>query len=88
MDEEFVRIDTTDHLEAQRSGFAVSKRASGYAFACMEIGSSNDPGWLSSGFYFYVNNEGYAWSDPRGGNLMEVFLKNRNPYSSSDSEKE
>ena len=23
-----------------------------------------------------------------GGNLMEVFLKNRNPYSSSDSEKE
>ena len=23
-----------------------------------------------------------------GGNLMEVFLKIRNPYSSSDSEKE
>ena len=37
MDEEFVRIDTTDHLEAQRSGFAVSKRASGYAFACMDV---------------------------------------------------
>ena len=48
--------------------YAVSKPASGYAFAYMEIGSSNDPGWLSSGFYFYVNNEDYAEVILVGGN--------------------
>ena len=53
-------VATTDPLEAQSLDYAVSKRASGYAFACMEIGSINDPGWLSSGFNFYDNNEVYA----------------------------
>ena len=60
MDEEFVRIATTDHLEAQRSGFAISKLRFRLRLAYMEIGSSNDPGWRSSGFNFYDNNEVYA----------------------------
>lgn len=53
-----------------------------------KIGSSNDPGWLGSGFYFYGNNEDYARSYSRGGNLMEVFLNIRDPYYASYSEME
>lgn len=58
------------------------------AFDKSKIGSSNDPGWLGSGFYFYGNNEDYARSYSRGGNLMEVFLNIRDPYYASYSEME
>ena len=58
------------------------------AFDKNKIGSSNDPGWLGSGFYFYGNNEDYARSYSRGGNLMEVFLNIRDPYYASYSEME
>lgn len=46
--------------EAQRSGFAISKLRFRLRLAYMEIGSSNDPGWLSCGFNFYDNNADYA----------------------------
>ena len=58
------------------------------AFDKRKIGSSNDPGWLGSGFYFYGNNEDYARSYSRGGNLMELFLNIRDPYYASYSEME
>ena len=58
------------------------------AFDKSKIGSSNDPGWLGSGFYFYGNNEDYARSYSRGGNLMDVFLNIRDPYYASYSEME
>ena len=68
--------------------YAVSKRDSGYAFACMEIGSSNAPDGLAVVFTSMSIMRIMPEVFLVGGNLMEVFLKNRNPYSSSDSEKE
>ena len=44
------------------------------------IGSTNDPGWLGRGFYFYGNNPEYARQYANGGRVMEVYLNIRNPY--------
>ena len=68
--------------------YAVSKRASGYAFACMEIGSSNAPDGLAVVLTSMTITRFMPEVILVGGNLMEVFLKIRNPYSSSESEKE
>ena len=51
-----------------------------YEFKEEKIGSSNDPGWLGSGFYFYGNNPKYASQYANGGRVMEVYLNIRNPY--------
>ena len=37
------------------------------------------PGWLSSGFNFYDNNEVYVWSDPRRGQFNGGVPENQKP---------
>lgn len=51
-------------------------------------GSSNDYGWLGSGFYFYGNNRRYAELYAKGGDIKEVFLSVRSPYYATSSEME
>lgn len=51
-------------------------------------GSSNDYGWLGSGFYFYGNNRRYAELYAKGGDVKEVFLSVRSPYYATSSEME
>lgn len=41
-----------------------------------KIGSSNDPGWLGSGFYFYDNYEDAA----QYGKVNSYYLHIENPY--------
>ena len=45
------------------------------------IGTSTDPGWLGTGFYFYGDNDIYAGQYAgRNGVVMECYLNIRNPY--------
>lgn len=54
-----------------------------------KIGTSTDPGWLGTGFYFYGNNDIYAgqYAGPNGV-VMECYLNIRNPYIASGEDKE
>ena len=50
-------------------------------FDAKMIGTTTDPGWLGTGFYFYGDNDIYAGQYAgRNGTVMECYLNIRNPY--------
>lgn len=51
-------------------------------------GSSNDQGWLGSGFYFYGNNAEYAGQYAKGGEVKSTFLNIREPYFADENDME
>ena len=49
-----------------------------------KIGSSTDPGWLGTGFYFYTDiNEAYQY-----GKVSSYYLYIKEPYYATDQENE
>jgi hypothetical protein len=57
-----------------------------FTFDKEKQGSSNDAGWLGSGFYFYGDNPTYAAQYARDGHVISAFLNIKNPYYATEDD--
>ena len=87
MDEEFVRIATTDRGSALRLRYLQAALQATPSLA-WRLAVEMTPDGLAVVFTSMSIMRIMPEVILVGGHLMEVFLKIRNPYSSSDSEKE